>query len=168
MSAISRRALIRGRPNKILPQGVRGALERAGGKVLGVSRHPLGTSDFSSYLLQGQASGPSVIALLNGGADAVNSVKQASEFGINAKQTIASLAMLINDVKALGLKDAQGLRVTESFYWDLDDMTRAWSARYAAKMNGAMPSMIHAGTYSAVRHIFGRCRRQEQKIRIAS
>lgn len=117
-----------------------------------MSRHPLGTSDFSSYLLQGQGSGASVIALPNGGADAVNSVKQASEFGINTKQTIASLAMLINDVKALGLKDAQGLRVTESFYWDLDDKTRAWSARYASKMNGAMPSMIQAGAYSAVRH----------------
>jgi branched-chain amino acid transport system substrate-binding protein len=117
-----------------------------------VSRHPLGTSDFSSYLLQGQGSGASVVALLNGGTDAVNSVKQASEFRINDKQTIASLAMLINDVKALGLRDAQGLRVTESFHWDLDDRTRAWSARYGAKMNGAMPSMIQAGTYSAVRH----------------
>jgi branched-chain amino acid transport system substrate-binding protein len=82
----------------------------------------------------------------------VNAVKQASEFQITAKQTIASLAMLINDVKALGLKDAQGLRITESFYWDLDDRTRAWSARYGAKMNSAMPSMIQAGTYSAVRH----------------
>jgi len=137
---------------RALEQGIRGALDRAGGKVVGVSRHPLGTSDFSSYLLQGQGSGASVVALLNGGADAVNAVKQASEFRINDKQTIASLAMLINDVKALGLRDAQGLRVTESFYWDLDDKTRAWSARYGAKMNGTMPSMIQAGTYSAVRH----------------
>lgn len=137
---------------RALEQGVRGALDRAGGKVVGVSRHPLGTSDFSSYLLQGQGSGAPVVALLNGGADAVNSVKQASEFRINEKQTIVSLAMLINDVKAVGLRDAQGLRVTESFYWDLDEKTRAWSARYGVKMNGAMPSMIQAGTYSAVRH----------------
>jgi branched-chain amino acid transport system substrate-binding protein len=137
---------------RALEQGVRQALGRAGGKVVGVARHPLGTSDFSSYLLQGQGSGASVIALLNGGADAVNSVKQAGEFQIGRKQTIASLAMLINDVKALGLKDAQGLRITESFYWDLDERTRSWSARYGAKMNGSMPSMVQAGTYSAVHH----------------
>jgi branched-chain amino acid transport system substrate-binding protein len=137
---------------RALEEGVRSALGRAGGKVVGVSRHPLGTSDFSSYLLQGQGSGAPVLALLNGGADAVNAVKQISEFRINDKQTIASLAMLINDVKALGLRDAQGLRVTESFYWDIDDKTRAWSALYGAKMNGSMPSMIQAGTYSAVRH----------------
>ena len=82
--------------------------------------------------------------------DAVNTVKQASEFQISGKQAIASLAMLVNDVKALGLKDAHGLRITESFYCDLDDRSRAWSSRYAAKMNGSMPSMIQAGTYSAV------------------
>src|SRR5258708_6990879 len=138
---------------RALEEGVRGALGRAGGKVVGVSRHPLATSDFSSYLLQGQGSGAPVIALLNGGADAGNALKQASEFQITqgAKQ-IASLAMLPNDVKAVGLKDAQGLRVTESFYWDLDDRSRAWSARYAAKMGVSMPSMLQAGTYSAVRH----------------
>ena len=135
---------------RALERGLRNALDHAGGKVVGVSRHPLGTSDFSSYLLQGQNSGASVIALLNGGADAVNAVKQASEFQISGKQAIASLAMLVNDVKALGLKDAQGLRITESFYCDLDDRSRAWSSRYAAKMNGSMPSMIQAGTYSAV------------------
>jgi branched-chain amino acid transport system substrate-binding protein len=136
-----------------LEEGVRGALGRAGGKVVGVSRHPLGTSDFSSYLLQGQGSGAPVIALLNGGADAVNALKQAGEFQITqGGKQIVSLAMLLNDVKAVGLKDAQGLRVTESFYWDLDDLSRAWSARYGAKMGGSMPSMIQAGTYSAVRH----------------
>ncbi len=91
---------------------------------------------------------------MNGGADAVNALKQANEFqiGKDGKQTFASLAMLISDVKAIGLKEAQGLRITESFYWDLDDRSRAWSARYAAKMRGSMPSMIQAGTYSAVRH----------------
>ena len=137
---------------RALENGVRKALEHSGGKVVGVARHPLGTSDFSSYLLQAQGSGAPVVALLNGGADAVNSVKQASEFHINDKQTIAALGMLINDVKALGLKDAQGLRVTESFYWNLDDRSRAWAARYGAKINGSMPSMIQAGAYSAVRH----------------
>jgi branched-chain amino acid transport system substrate-binding protein len=137
---------------RTLEEGVRAALGRAG-KVVGVSRHPLGTSDFSSYLLQCQGSGAPVIALLNGGADAVNALKQAGEFQITqGGKQIASLAMLLNDVKAVGLKDAQGLRVTESFYWDLDDRSRAWSARYGAKMGGSMPSMIQAGTYSAVRH----------------
>jgi branched-chain amino acid transport system substrate-binding protein len=139
---------------RALDQGLRDALGRNGGKVIGVSRHPLGTSDFSSYLLQGQSSGASVIALLNGGADAVNAIKQAHEFQItkDGKQAFASLAMLINDVKAVGLKDGEGLRITESFYWDLDDRSRAWSARYGAKMGGSMPSMIQAGTYSAVHH----------------
>jgi branched-chain amino acid transport system substrate-binding protein len=139
---------------RALERGVRDALGRVGGKVVGVSRHPLGTSDFSSFLLQAQSSAAPVIALLNGGADAVNALKQAGEFQIakGGKQTVASLAMLINDVKAIGLKDAEGLRVTESFYWDLDDRSRAWSARYGAKMGGSMPSMIQAGAYSAVRH----------------
>jgi len=139
---------------RALDQGIRDALGRIGGKVVGVSRHPLGTADFSSFLLQAQSSGAPVIALLNGGADAVNALKRASEFqiGKDGKQTFASLAMLISDVKAIGLKEAQGLRITESFYWDLDDRSRAWSARYAAKMRGSMPSMIQAGTYSAVRH----------------
>jgi branched-chain amino acid transport system substrate-binding protein len=139
---------------RALERGIRDALDRIGGRVVGVSRHPLGTADFSSFLLQAQSSGASVIALLNGGADAVNAVKQASEFQITkgGKQTLASLAMLINDVKAIGLNDAAGLRVTESFYWDLDDRSRAWATRYGAKMNGSMPSMIQAGSYSAVRH----------------
>ncbi|HWX30577.1 MAG TPA: ABC transporter substrate-binding protein [Steroidobacteraceae bacterium] len=139
---------------RALDQGIRDALGRIGGKVVGVSRHPLGTADFSSFLLQAQSSGAPVIALLKGGADAVNALKQASEFqiGKDGKEAFASLAMLISDVKAIGLKEAQGLRITESFYWDLDDRSRAWSARYAAKMGGAMPSMIQAGTYSAVRH----------------
>jgi len=139
---------------RALDQGIRDALGRIGGKVVGVSRHPLGTADFSSFLRQAQSSGAPVIALLKGGADAVNALKQASEFqiGKDGKEAFASLAMLISDVKAIGLKEAQGLRITESFYWDLDDRSRAWSARYAAKMGGAMPSMIQAGTYSAVRH----------------
>jgi hypothetical protein len=109
---------------RALDQGIRDALARIGGKVVGVSRHPLGTADFSSFLLQAQSFGAPVIVLLNGGADAVNALKQASEFqiGKDGKQTFASLAMLISDVKAIGLKEAQGLRITESFYWDLDDL----------------------------------------------
>lgn len=139
---------------RALERGLHDALDRFGGKIIGVSRHPLGTADFSSFLLQAQSSGASVIAFLNGGADAVNAVKQASEFQITkgGKQTLASLAMLVDDVKAIGLNDAEGLRVTESFYWDQDDRSRAWAARFGAKMNGSMPSMIQAGSYSAVRH----------------
>lgn len=137
-----------------LERSVRSALVTTNGRVTGVARHPLGTTDFSSYLLQAQASGASVIGLLNGGADAVNAVKQAAEFGItrDGTQQIAAVAMLVNDVKAVGLMDAQGLRTTESFYWDLDDRTRAWSTKFATRNGGAPASMIQAGTYSAVRH----------------
>lgn len=137
-----------------LERGVRAALEVEHGHVVGVVRHPLGTTDFSSYLLQARASGAAVIGLLNGGADSVDAVKQAVEFGLSrdGTQQIAAVAMLINDVKALGLADAQELRVTESFYWDLNERTRAWSTGFAARMGGAQASMIQAGTYSAVRH----------------
>lgn len=137
-----------------LERGVRSALNEVDGRVIGMARHPLGTTDFSSYLLQAQASGASVIGLLNGGADSVNAVKQAAEFGITrgGAQQVAAVAMLVNDVKAPGLPSAQGLRVTESFYWDLDDRARTWSLAFAAKTRGAQASMIQAGTYSAVRH----------------
>jgi branched-chain amino acid transport system substrate-binding protein len=139
---------------KALERGVRSVLDETGAKISGIVRHPLGTSDFSSYLIQAQASGAGVIALLNGGADAVSAVKQAAEFGVtqSGSQELAALVMLLQDVKALGLKQSAGLRVTESFYWDLNERTRKWSANYAARMDGRMPSMIQAGTYSAVRH----------------
>jgi branched-chain amino acid transport system substrate-binding protein len=128
-------------------------VEEAGGQVLGTVRHPFPGQDFSSFLLQAQASGAKVIGLANAGTDTTNSIKQAAEFGITqAGQSLAGLLIFITDVHALGLQDAQGLVLTESFYWDLDDDTREWSRRFADNHNGNMPTMIHAGVYSAVLH----------------
>src|SRR5437870_4916954 len=126
----------------------------SGGKVLGGVKHPINTSDFSSFLLQAQASKAKVIGLANAGGDTTNAIKQASEFGIVAGgQKLAALLLFINDVHSLGLKTAQGLSFTESFYWDMNDQTRAWSKRFAAQANkGAMPSMTQAGLYAAVLH----------------
>ncbi len=126
----------------------------SGGKVLGGIKHPLNTSDFSSFLLQAQSSKAKVIGLANAGGDTTNSIKQASEFGITAAgQKLAALLLFINDVHSLGLKTAQGLTFTESFYWDLNDNTRAWSKRFSEKTNNhAMPSMNQAGNYAAVLH----------------
>ena len=125
-----------------------------GGKVLGGVKHPLNTSDFSSFLLQAQASKAKVIGLANAGGDTTNSIKQASEFGVvEAGQKLAALLLFINDVHSLGLKTAHGLTFTESFYWDLNDQTRAWSKRFQEKVNNhAMPSMTQAGNYAAVLH----------------
>jgi branched-chain amino acid transport system substrate-binding protein len=125
-----------------------------GGKVLGGVKHPLNTSDFSSFLLQAQSSKAKIIGLANAGGDTSNSVKQAAEFGIVAGgQKLAALLLFVNDVHGLGLKTAQGLTFTESFYWDLNDQTRAWSKRFAEKAaNHAMPSMTQAGNYAAVLH----------------
>jgi branched-chain amino acid transport system substrate-binding protein len=125
-----------------------------GGKVLGGVKHPLNTSDFSSFLLQAQSSKAKVIGLANAGGDTTNAIKQASEFGIVAGgQKLAALLLFINDVHALGLKTAQGLTFTESFYWDMNDKTRAWSKRFAEKVNNhAMPSMTQAGNYAVVLH----------------
>ena len=123
-----------------------------GGTVKGNVRTPLGTSDFSSFLLQAQGSGAKVVALANAGGDTINSIKQATEFGLpQGGQTLAGLLLNINDVHALTLKVAQGLIMSNSFYWDLNDGTRAWSKRFEAKM-GRKPSMNQAGVYSAVRH----------------
>ncbi len=129
-------------------------VQEGGGKVLGVVRHPLSTADFSSFLLQAQASKAKIIGLANAGGDTINSIKQASEFGIVAGgQRLAGLLVFINDVHALGLKTAQGLVISESFYWDLNDETRAFSKRFAEKNKGNMvPSMIQAGVYGAVSH----------------
>jgi branched-chain amino acid transport system substrate-binding protein len=123
-----------------------------GGKVLGSVKHPLNTSDFSSYLLQAQSSGAKIVGLANGGADTTNSVKQAIEFGLpkSGAQLVALIAF-ISDIHSLGLKDAQGLMLTEAFYWDLDDATRAWSKRFYER-NKRMPSMTQAGAYSATLH----------------
>jgi branched-chain amino acid transport system substrate-binding protein len=123
----------------------------AGGKVLGSAAYPFpGTTDFSSFLLQAQSSGAKVLGLCNAGADTVNSIKQANEFGIKMK--IAAMLMFITDVNAIGLDVAQGLTLTESFYWDLNDRTRAFTNRIKAKTPDNWPNMIHAGDYSASLH----------------
>jgi branched-chain amino acid transport system substrate-binding protein len=128
-------------------------VEKEGGKVLGRVRHPLSTQDFSSYLLQAQASKAKIIGLANAGGDTINSVKQAAEFGIvKGGQNLAGLLVFLSDVHGLGLEKAQGLIFTETFYWDLNDGTRAWSKRFAAKNKGVYPTMGHAGVYSAILH----------------
>ena len=126
------------------------AVKSAGGTVSGSVKHPLNTSDFSSFLLQAQSSKANVIGLANAGGDTTNAIKQASEFGIVAGgQKLAALLFFVNDAHALGLKTAQGLTFTESFYWDLNDDTRAFAKRFGAKANkGQMPSMTQAGVYS--------------------
>jgi branched-chain amino acid transport system substrate-binding protein len=125
-----------------------------GGKVLGGIKHPLNTSDFSSFLLQAQSSKAKVIGLANAGGDTTNAIKQAAEFGIAAAgQKFAALLLAINDVHGMGLKTAQGLTFTESFYWDLNDNTRAFAKRFAERANNhAMPSMNQAGNYASVTH----------------
>jgi len=125
----------------------------AGGEVVGTVRHPFPGTDFSSFLLQAQSSGAQVIGLANAGGDTVNTIKQAAEFGITqGGQALAGLLIFITDVHALGLQTAQGLVLTESFYWDLNDETRAWSERFAAQNGGKMPTMVHAGVYAGVLH----------------
>ncbi len=123
-----------------------------GGKVLGNTRHPVSTADFSSALLTAQGAKPKVIALANAGGDTINSIKQASEFGLTQSgYKLAALAGFINDVHGLGLKEAQGLTITEASYWDLNDDTRKWSQKFFATV-GAMPNMLQTGTYSSVLH----------------
>jgi branched-chain amino acid transport system substrate-binding protein len=123
-----------------------------GGRVLGSVRHPFGSSDFSSYLLQAQASGAQVVALANAGADAPNALKQAVEFGLTqGDQKLAGLLMFITDIHGLGLETAQGLLLTDGFYWDQDADARAWSEKFQ-KQHGRMPTMVQAGVYSATRH----------------
>jgi branched-chain amino acid transport system substrate-binding protein len=137
-----------------LERDTSGVVIANGGKVLGGVKHPLNTSDFSSFLLQAQSSKAKIIGLANAGGDTTNSIKQAAEFGIvEGGQKLAALLLFINDVHALGLKTAHGLTFTESFYWDLNDQTRAWSKRFQEKVNNhAMPSMTQAGNYAAVLH----------------
>ncbi|MDE2258764.1 MAG: ABC transporter substrate-binding protein [Betaproteobacteria bacterium] len=122
-----------------------------GGQVLGSVRHPFPSTDLSSYLLKAQASGAQVIGLANAGADTINSVKQASEFGITPKQTLAGLLMFITDINSLGLKATQGMYLTEAFYWDMNNETRAWSKRFFERQK-KMPTMVQAGLYSAITH----------------
>ncbi|MGB5903151.1 MAG: ABC transporter substrate-binding protein [Xanthobacteraceae bacterium] len=124
-----------------------------GGKVLGSVRHPTGTADFSSFLLQAQASKAKVVALANAVGDTINSVKQASEFGLQAGgQELAALLMQVTDVNAIGLNVAKGLYLTEAFYWDMNDGTRKFSDRFAAVMGGKRPTMIQAGVYAGTLH----------------
>lgn len=123
-----------------------------GGTVLGAARHPLGSSDFASYLLQAQSSRAQVVGLANAGGDTVNAIKAASEFGLTqGGQKMAGLLLYINDIHAIGLDAASGLMLTEAFYWDMNDQTRAWSQRYYDKLK-KMPNMSQAGTYSSVMH----------------
>ncbi len=129
---------------------------KSGGKVIGTVRHPLNTADFSSFLLQAQASKAKIVGMANAGGDTTNTIKQASEFGIVAGgQKLAGLLLFITDVHSLGLKVAQGLSFTETFYWDLNDGTRAFSKRFSERTkNKAMPSMVQAGVYSGLIHYF--------------
>jgi branched-chain amino acid transport system substrate-binding protein len=125
----------------------------AGGKVLGAVKHPLNTQDFSSFLLQAQASKAKVIGLANAGGDTINAIKQGAEFGITAGgQNFAGLLVFVTDVNALGLKTAQGLVLTETWYWDMNDANRAWTKRWQAEQKGKFPSMVHAGVYSETLH----------------
>jgi branched-chain amino acid transport system substrate-binding protein len=129
---------------------------KAGGKVLGSVKHPLNSSDFSSFLLQAQASKAKIVGLANAGGDTTNAIKQAAEFGIvSGGQKLAGLLLFITDVHALGLNVAQGLNFTETFYWDLNDGTRAFSKRFSDRAkNKAEPSMVQAGVYSGLIHYF--------------
>jgi branched-chain amino acid transport system substrate-binding protein len=127
-----------------------------GGKVVGDVKHPLNTSDFSSFLLQAQSSKAKVIGLANAGGDTTNAIKQAAEFGIvKGGQKLAALLLFLTDVKAIGLETAQGLSFTETFYWDMNDQTRAFSRKFADRMrNGAPPTMVQAGVYAGLMHYF--------------
>ena len=130
-------------------------VEKNGGKVLGKVRHPLNTNDFSSFLLQAQASKAKVIGLANAGGDTINSIKQAAEFGIvKGGQSLAGLLVFSSDVNALGLQTAQGLALTETWYWDMNDANRAWTKRWTAERGAAnkFPTMIHAGVYAGITH----------------
>ena len=136
-----------------LERDTEAVVTKAGGKVLGKVRHPLNTQDFSSFLLQAQASKAKIVGLANAGGDTGNAIKQAAEFGIVAGgQQLAALLFSITDVHALGLKSAQGLIATDAFYWDLNEATRAFAKRFAAKNRGIHPTMIHAGVYASVLH----------------
>jgi branched-chain amino acid transport system substrate-binding protein len=136
-----------------LERDVEAVVIKNGGKVLGKVRHPLNTADFSSFLLQAQASKAKIVGLANAGGDTTNAIKQAAEFGIvKGGQSLAGLLVFITDVHGLGLPTAQGLIFTETFYWDLNDKTRAFAKRFAERDKGIHPTMIHAGVYSAVTH----------------
>lgn len=129
----------------------RKVIDATGGKVVGAVKHPVNTPDFSSFLLQAQASKADVIALADAGGDFINAVKQASEFGITREQKLAGLIVFIADIHSLGLQSAKGLMLSSAFYWDLNEETREWSKRFIGRTQ-KVPTMIHAGTYGAVLH----------------
>jgi branched-chain amino acid transport system substrate-binding protein len=132
---------------------VRRVVEKAGGVVVGGVRAPINSQDFSSFLLQAQASKAQVVALVNAGGDTINSIKQSVEFGIGAGgQRVVAMVLYLSDVHSLGLKIAQGLQFTEAFYWDLNDETRAWSKRFAPRNNDRYPTALQAGVYGATLH----------------
>ena len=136
-----------------LERDTEAVVKKSGGKVVGKVRHPFPSADFSSFLLQAQASKAKIIGLANAGADTINAIKQGAEFGIvKGGQQFAGLLVFLTDVHSLGLDTAQGLLLTESFYWDLNDETRAFSKRFAKLHKGAMPTMGQAGVYSGVLH----------------
>lgn len=131
---------------------IKKVVSEEGGEVVGTARHPFPSSDFSSYILQAQGSGAEVIALANAGADTVNSLKTASEFGVTQSgQKLAGMVVFLNDIHAMGLDVTQGLMLTTGWYWDMNDETRAWAKRYFDRV-GRMPGMVHAGIYSAATH----------------
>lgn len=135
-----------------LENDVRTVVEREGGKIVGTVRHPLATSDFSSYILQAQASGAQVVGFANAGGDTVNSVITAGEFGLaQSGQTVAALLFFLTDVHALGVQTAQGIQLVTGWYWDKDKDARAWSDKFYKRTN-ARPSMVHAGIYSSTIH----------------
>ena len=126
---------------------------KSGGKVLGAVKVPLNTQDFSSFLLQAQASKAKIVGLANAGGDTTNSIKQAAEFGIvKGGQNLAGLLVFLTDIHALGLQNAQGLIITNTFYWDMNDQTRAFAKRFAERDKGIHPTMVHAGVYASVLH----------------
>jgi branched-chain amino acid transport system substrate-binding protein len=138
---------------KALQSDAAGIIEKQGGTVVGSVRHPFPNSDFSSFLLQAQGSGADFVAFANAGSDAVNAVKQASEFGVmGSNQQVLGLVLMLPEVQSIGLKLAQGALLAEGFYWDFDDDTRAWSKRFEAAYGKGKPTMIQAGVYSATLH----------------
>ena len=134
-----------------LEQNTSGVVKTAGGSVTGNAKHPLNASDFSSFIMQAQASKAQVVALANAGGDVINAVKAAAEFGLtnSKKQELVGLLMTINDIHSLGLANTQGMKLTDAWYWGLNADSRAWANRFNARMK-RMPNMVHAGTYSAV------------------
>jgi branched-chain amino acid transport system substrate-binding protein len=136
-----------------LERDTAGAVEANGGKVLGKVRHPLNTNDFSSFLLQAQTSKAKIIGLANAGGDTINSIKAGAEFGIvRGGQKFAGLLVFASDVNAMGLATAQGLTLTETWYWDMNDANRAWTKRWQGERPGKFPTMVQAGVYSGVTH----------------